>query len=758
MGERLRLPRSPTAARAPVVLLEGEVRYDTGTDEPYVGDGATTGGRALAYSDGSNLDADNIAVTPDGATEETLLATRFARSYWVEDMGALDGVADDVQVQLAINAALGDAHNSTLNLPEQEYAISAKLTLGNGSTTQYSTLNGIHIKGHPARPFLRLNSPGSPLEDIGTRFKWTGAAGGTMMEALGPISLGKIDSIALNGDGTNDAAVGFRAVSVNRSDFAGFTFAGFTSVAFDIDTIDKNLISGTTGEFDQTTDNRIGDLQMSVPAGAIGLRMDGFLGSATSGEENGGDPVRWSIDDVFALVDRSGAGGIAIDIGFADQHTFKHIHMTGSGTAGGLQRSIRMRGCATIPGGYKFPQNIRSLFTDLGQNLPVEVDDSTSVPGGGHDLGDMTMFDAQVPLGRKETRYIRGRTIMPGDFPHGGWVHQQGPVTGRCFHNKLLNPRFIRQTRGASGTITNGGFGPDGWVFSFDGSITGTWSLEDVSPGDTTASGDPIYKLRITITAASGNAYFYLAQRVREHGVRARLYNGCYVTQSAYWRQESGSAVSLLGARAEQYFGTGGSPYATAATSQNTPNGYQTNALSSSWKGVDYVYQLPSVSGKAFGSNADDRLNVIWSLPINAVCVLDMLAPQFELGMGFSVFDQRPAWWDEIECARTLRKIGAGVVGNWLSSSTSSLFTFACRFEIPMRAAPSVSYAAASAVINTPGDATYTDGGSTTASGTNLNADGCQITLSPGSTWSGGTPTAFRPGHLRTTFLYCSAE
>jgi hypothetical protein len=667
---------------------------------------------------------------------------------------AATGTADNVPIATAITSAFSTI-GPEVTLQSSEYAIAAKVTIGNGSTSQYSTLNGLTVMGHPARPFLRLNSSGSPLEDIGTRLKWSGAAAGTMMELLGPVNSINLRNLAFNADNTADAAVGLRTQSLNRSELVGLTFAGFTSIALDIDTVDKNLITGTTGEGDQTTDNYARDLQISVPDSGIGIRLDGFLGSATSGEENGGDPVRWHFNSQYLLVSR--VGGIGIDIGFADQHTFTNLFFTGTGTANGNQRSLRFRGVQTVPGGFKFPQNIKSIHTDLGQQLPVEVDDSASVPGGGHCLGDMTMFDEQVPLGFKERKYIRGKTIMPGDFPQGGWVHQQGPVTGRFFHNKLLNPTFGRQTRGSTGTITNGGFGPDNWLFLFDSSVTGTWSLQAVDPGFTNSEGDPLFKLRIAVTAASGNTYFYLNQRVRDRANRARLYNGCYTTMSGLWRQQAGSAVSLVGARVEQYFGTGGSPSATAAVTASSPQRGQSATLSSTWKGLNYLAQLQSVTGKTFGSNSDDYLNVIWQLPINTTYEIELLIPQWELGMGFSVFDMRPTTWDDIECSRTLRKIGAGARGSWVGSTNTSGLSIGVDFEIPMIATPTVSALTASAVVSTAGDNTFTDSGNSTVSGTYLSATGCQLTIGTGGTWS-ATPTAFRPGVLRTDLILLSAE
>ena len=173
---------------------------------------------------------------------------------------------------------------------------------------------------------------------------------------------------------------------------------------------------------------------------------------------------------------------------------------------------------------------------------------------------------------------------------------------------------------------------------------------------------------------------------------------------------------------------------------------------------LDYILQLQSVAGKTLGTNGDDRLQVFFSLPLNAVCTLEMQMPQYELGRGFSCFDQRDPAYDEVMCSRTLRKVGIGLQGSWVSSTNTSVVAFGIKLEPPMRAAPTVSTAATtSAVVHTPGDTTYTDSGNTAAGSLNLAATGCQLTVTPGGTWS-AVATQFRPAHLRTDIFLLSAE
>jgi hypothetical protein len=794
-------------------------------------------------------DAVSAGVITTGATVGLQL-TKFTDWLKPQQLGTVDGTADDVQISAAITAAFTNSLRE-VHLDYAEYAASSTISIANGSDAQYSTQNGLTIAGHPGRPFLRLNSSGSPLEDVGTRIKWTGAAGGTVLKVNGPATGIHLRDIAINADGASaDAAVGLELVSLNRSDIDGLTIAGATTVGLRVNVIEADPVSGSSGEFDQTTDVQVRNLEIHSPSSAIGLQLDGFGGrrqladcalattanitlsgeqtidgtltsssrvlvrSQSTASQNGiyttgagawtrttdadagselfyttvyitggstyankrfhctnattpsvgsdsitwtqdanGDPVRWKFSNSYLLQNLT--SGVGIDIGFADQITFDDTFMTFLGTPDGSARSIRLRGVKYV--GSNFPQNIRMFHLDSGQSAPIEVDDSIAVPGGGHHFGWNTGFDSQAVLARKEAKYITMYNVMSGNHPEGGFWQHQGPTAGKAFHNFLLNPRMIRQTRGSTGSITNGGFCADNFLFSFDGSITGTWTITALSPGDTTSDGGQMYKLTLDITAASGNTFFYIGQRVRASTLGARLFAGCSTTLSAYWRQSAGSATSLVGARYEQYFGTGGSPSTTVAANTTTAVGYNTNALSSTWKGLDYILTLPSVSGKTFGSNADDVLRIFFALPINAVCTLEMIAPQYELGRGFSCFDQRDPNWDEIMCGFTLRKVGKGARGHFQAASTSSAFHASMTLDPPMRTTPTVTSGTTSAIVAVSGDNTFTDSGTSVLSGTSRDKNGIEISITPGGTWS-ATPTAFRTGVLRTDQFLLSCE
>ena len=710
---------------------------------------AGDGGGVFRYDSTDTTTADNggtVIVDAAGRRwKRQALGPTFAKWFGL----AGDGVTSDV-TKIADAISNGFATGSpSLQFAPNEFAIGSGISISD-ATIAYKTQNGLTLEGNTARPFVRLANAGSPLENIGTRWKWTGSLGGTMLQINGPTNSINIRNLAFNGaNGANNAAIGLKTVSNNRAEFVGLTFDAFSSVALDIDVVNANVIPGSTGENDQTVNCYVRDLQINVPANSIGIRLDGFVGSATSGEENGGDPVRWTFDNTYMIVNRT--GGIGIDIGFADQNTFTNgLRFTAAGASDGTAAAIRMRRQLTVPSGYNFPQNIKVIGdADYGQLLPpLIVDESSGGYEGGHDLGDATMFDQQYPLAWPARKYARMRTTSAGVFPAGGWVQRQGPELGRYFHNKFLNSRFASNTRGTSASgIATGTYTSDQWKLIFDGTPTVNWQLVTIAPGFSQNDGEPLYALELAVTAGTGGSYFYLAQPIWEQDVGVNLYNGAYVTGSMGIRQTAGTAITFGGLRVEQNFGTGGSPSATVTTEQATPVAPANAVLTSSYKWLDFVADLPSTNGKTLGSNNNHHLLVIWKFPVNATFTVQILLPQFEAGIGASVFDARPVLWDQLECAKFIRKVAQGSSGQFWSATNAVI-------NVPlipaMRIGPTPTISG-NVTLSTPGDSSYTvttvsDIGTATPDGIRLNYGGT----------SGAT--TFRPTAVSAGLTYLSAE
>lgn len=512
-----------------------------------------------------------------------------------------------------------------------EYNISSTILLGNGDVGALSTKNGLSLVGAGA-PMVRLKDGGpTSLRQSGTRFKWIGSAGGTMVDISGPCFGNDIRDIALNG---NDlAANGLHLTSANRGQFPRITISDFTNNGLVLTTRSIESIGSVT-EGLATVGNTFYQLEVDGndgPTGVVCISLAGYAGSAT----NGIDSTRNVFHDTYLIVNR--VGGTGIRCAFTDQNTFNNITMSGFGTANGAQASVRLVGTNTVPGGFHFPQNIR--FTgnvDIGQQLPVVVDESGGTVGGGNEVYGTTLFDQQVVPRWPEIKRVDFSAFENGDFPNGGFRGEGGlTVLERAWRNQLLNARMERATAGTS--IVNPGSGQallDKWFLSFDGSVTVTVSRQRFTTGQDDVPYEPRYFMRIAVSAASGNTFFYVGQQVPS----AEVLEGRSTALSAFMKADATRAV---GARLEQNFGTGGSPSSLTGTTAATQN------LSTSWARFAYEITPPSTAGKTLGSNGDDVVNVLFSLPLNTALTIDIALPQWEAGRIDTASDLRPKWADE---------------------------------------------------------------------------------------------------------------
>jgi hypothetical protein len=113
---------------------------------------------------------------------------------------------------------------------------------------------------------------------------------------------------------------------------------------------------------------------------------------------------------------------------------------------------------------------------------------------------------------------------------------------------------------------------------------------------------------------------------------------GRFTTLSAFMKADATRAV---GVRLEQNFGTGGSPSGSVGTTAPARN------LSTSWQRLAYAVTMPSTSGKTIGSNNDDCVGVLFSLPLNTAFTIDVCMPQWEAGRVDTAPDLRPPYSEE---------------------------------------------------------------------------------------------------------------
>jgi hypothetical protein len=170
--------------------------------------------------------------------------------------------------------------------------------------------------------------------------------------------------------------------------------------------------------------------------------------------------------------------------------------------------------------------------------------------------------------------------------------------------NKLHNPMFNVQQRGAGPWTANGLYTADRWVLqlSLD---TASVTIAALADADRTQIGDEVaaYTLQNVFTGnATATAFNAITQRIE--GVR-RLSNKS-VTVS-FWAKATVAAVKL-GVSADQSFGTGGSPSAAV-----TGTG-QAVTLSTTWARYSVTLAIASTSGKVLGTtlNTDFTALNLW--------------------------------------------------------------------------------------------------------------------------------------------------
>lgn len=165
--------------------------------------------------------------------------------------------------------------------------------------------------------------------------------------------------------------------------------------------------------------------------------------------------------------------------------------------------------------------------------------------------------------------------------------------------NRIINGAFDFWQRGTSSTA-EGYVAADRWNNSRSGG-TVTQSRQAFSLGDTLGTNNPTYFLRQTVSGQSAsNSYAVTEQKVES----VRSYAGQTITILGWARRSSGSgnmAVELF-----QNFGFTGSP---SADVNLTP---QTVTLSGSWAPFALTFAVPSISGKALGTDGKDKLSILF--------------------------------------------------------------------------------------------------------------------------------------------------
>jgi len=163
------------------------------------------------------------------------------------------------------------------------------------------------------------------------------------------------------------------------------------------------------------------------------------------------------------------------------------------------------------------------------------------------------------------------------------------------FRNQIINGNFDIWQRGTS--QTSSGYGADDrWVNGNVGS-TKTVSQQSFTPGQTSVPGNPTYFSRTVVTSVAGASN----QCNKQHRIEnVQSLSGQTATLTFYAKA---AALQNIAVEFAQNFGTGGSPSADV-----NGIGVTTIALTTSWQRFNVLVSIPSISGKALGSNLNSYL------------------------------------------------------------------------------------------------------------------------------------------------------
>ena len=168
--------------------------------------------------------------------------------------------------------------------------------------------------------------------------------------------------------------------------------------------------------------------------------------------------------------------------------------------------------------------------------------------------------------------------------------------------NAIINGDFFVNQRGFTTTTSSGTYGLDRFKYFYTGG-TSTYSVQQFTPGTAPVAGyEAVQYARLVTTGQSAAGDYTFLTQVAEN---PRLFAGQTVTMS-FWAKAA-SGTPKVSFEFTQYFGTGGSPSATV----NTYGGQVT--LSTSWARYSLTFNVPSVSGKTFGTTANTAFTqLVW--------------------------------------------------------------------------------------------------------------------------------------------------
>jgi hypothetical protein len=197
--------------------------------------------------------------------------------------------------------------------------------------------------------------------------------------------------------------------------------------------------------------------------------------------------------------------------------------------------------------------------------------------------------------------------------------------------NKIINGDFgIWQRGNTFNSAANEAYTADRWGYRFNGGGTRNITRETFTPGTAPVAGyEGEYYLKIDQTvAASGATIATLYTKIEN----ARTLAGQTVTVSFFAKTDS-NRTTYAGSGLTQNFGTGGSPSSAVVN-----NAASTLSFTTSWTRYSFNINVPSVSGKTFGTNNNSFLELNIRLFLDTTFTFNIWGVQVEAGSVATAF------------------------------------------------------------------------------------------------------------------------
>ncbi len=204
----------------------------------------------------------------------------------------------------------------------------------------------------------------------------------------------------------------------------------------------------------------------------------------------------------------------------------------------------------------------------------------------------------------------------------------ENPIAGTGFRNYLINGGFRLWQRGTS-FISSNVYGADRWKHAY-GDGAATTSRQSFSLGQTDVPGEPQYYFHHDRTSAATSTQTVIRQRIEG----ARTLAGETATWSFYGKCDLAKTFNIF---IFQFFGTGGSPSSQVVTGPVALN------CTPSWSRHQFTFNIPSISGKIFGTDGNDYVEIVLQEAGSfSTFTLDIAQVQVEKGSVATAFENRP--------------------------------------------------------------------------------------------------------------------